>query len=730
MDAYERDVRRTGLRVGALRRLPVWAPLLAYGALYMSWMILRWGPSSDRRVIGDLFQTLLNLPMIVLCWKAARRCGGVAALHSAWRLITASAILALSTNLAQLYYEGTRGTLPHPSLYDVFMLCAYVPVIAALVRFPTARASGVQRLQLTLDAAVLAIGGAVVMWYLYLGPAVIHPIRQPLAVGLVSVVSTVGDLIALAATAGLLIRGTMPSSARAMRLFAAGCLAYVTADVLGGYVTVRLHQTYSGGDWLDPVWFLGMVLWALGASAQRQPEPGELAQLRTTLPTRRRPSWMPYVAVGVGLALTAYTERHSAFFPSLSLLLASALLVALVCARQLAAQSELLDVQRELQCARDELAALATTDALTGLPNHRALVTAIDHELERSARSEQRFALAFLDLDHFKALNDTLGHAAGDSALHETAQLIKSTSRGVDAVGRWGGEEFVVLLPDADTAEALQAAERIRAAIARHQFNLGQGAHLTCSIGVAAWPTDGVDRDTLVRGADRAMYAAKQLGRNQVIAASDHTAAVLAADAAISGREEQALLGAVEALAAVVDARDSYVGAHSADVAVLSQRLALTLGCDANQTHLVGLAARLHDVGKVGVPDVILNKPGRLTDDEWQLIQQHPAVGADIAGRIPRLRSITPLIKGHHERYDGTGYPDRLAREAIPLGARIICAADAYSAMITDRPYRSGRGSAEALKELRRCAGTQFDPRIVEALAQIVADDEAEAKAA
>ncbi len=386
-------------------------------------------------------------------------------------------------------------------------------------------------------------------------------------------------------------------------------------------------------------------------------------------------------------------------------------------------QQPLLDAERrwrrarcELQEAHDELAALATTDFLTTLPNHRAMVLAIDHELERRTRYGRQFALCFLDLDNFKEFNDALGHAAGDGALRETAEVIRGSARGVDIVGRWGGEEFIVLLPETDSAGALDAAERIRAAIARHSFASAQGAHLTCSIGVAVCPGDGSDRDTLLSGADQAMYASKRLGRNQVIAASDRAAAALAADADAVHRDGHLLFGAVEALVALVDARDRYTAAHSTEVANLCRQAALALGCDANEAHVIGLAARLHDIGKVAVPDAVLTKRGRLDSDEWELIRRHPMIGADIAGRIPALCDALPLIRGHHERFDGCGYPDGLAGDQIPLGARIISVADAFSAMITDRPYRSGIPAAHALEELQRHAGTQFDPRVVDAV--------------
>ncbi|MGO9754316.1 MAG: diguanylate cyclase [Solirubrobacteraceae bacterium] len=719
----EENTRRsppTSAVVRMLRAQPVWAALGVYSSLYLSWMIVRWGPS-DRKLLGDLFQVFLCLPVAVLCWLAARRGRPVPGVFWAWRLIGAGAFCWGLANAAQLVYEVFLNELPYPSVADGFYLTLYPLVFAGLLLFPTARASRRQRLLMVLDAAVVAIGGAAVVWFVELGPTLVQASGQPLLQAIFSILYPVGDLIVIAALAGVLTRGTLRSSTRALQTLAAGSLLLVTADLIYGYITVKLGQSYSGGDWLDVVWFAGLLLWAVAATLQRRPEPAELMALRSTGAARRRPSWVPYVAVATGLGLLVYAERHDAFYPAVGLVLAAVISAVLVAVRQLAAQSQLIAVQRELQNAHDELAALATTDSLTGLPNHRSLVASIDHELERSSRSGREFALGFLDLDHFKELNDALGHAAGDNALRETADVIRASVRGVDVLGRWGGEEFIVLLPELDALGANDVAERVRAAVAQHRFASASGAHLTCSIGVALHPGDGVDRDTLVSGADRAMYAAKRLGRNQVIAAGDQAAAALAADADSSSRSGHVLLGAVEALAAIVDARDRYTDAHSAEVARLCRNVALTLSCHAGETHLIGLAARLHDIGKVAVPDAILNKPGRLTAAEWALMRQHPAMGADIAGRIAALRCAIPLIRAHHERFDGTGYPDGLAGEAIPLGARIISVADAFSAMVTNRPYRARKPVAEALQELQRHAGDQFDPHIVSAFVRVLA---------
>lgn len=361
----------------------------------------------------------------------------------------------------------------------------------------------------------------------------------------------------------------------------------------------------------------------------------------------------------------------------------------------------------------------ADSDALTGLPNHRAMMQILDKELERSRRYGRPYAVLFVDLDHFKALNDSCGHAAGDAALCELVAIVGTTLRGVDTFGRWGGEEFVIVLPETAGDEALSVAERVRAAVAAHAFRAGDGVHLTCSVGVAAYPADAVDRDGLVEAADRAMYAAKHLGRNQARAAADPAVAALTQGG--NSREDVALMGTVEALASLVEARDRYTGAHTLEVAVLATEIAQRLGLDAAEVRRIGLAGRLHDVGKVAVPDAILCKPAPLTGEEWAVMRRHPIVGADVVSCVPALRALAPLIRGHHERWDGQGYPDGQAGTAIPLGARIVAVVDAYGALTTDRPYRRGRDAAGALRELRRCAGAQFDPSIVAALAQVLA---------
>lgn len=378
-----------------------------------------------------------------------------------------------------------------------------------------------------------------------------------------------------------------------------------------------------------------------------------------------------------------------------------------------------------LQNANAQLEALATTDPLTGLPNHRAMVAALDAEMERAHRYGRPFSVLFLDIDHFKAINDGLGHAAGDAALREFAAVVRGSLRGVDTLGRWGGEEFVALLPETDSEGALSAAEAARAAVAAHCVAACGGTRLTCSVGVAAHPLHfapehGGERDALVEGADRAMYAAKHLGRNQVRCADDPAVAALLREAdAGTSREQQALSGTIEALAALVDARQTAAGASAERVAALSVELAQEMGLPGAEARLMGQAARLHNIGKIAVSDAVLCKPGRLNAEEWAVIKRHPVVGADVVSLVPGLRALAGIIYSHHEHWNGTGYPEGLAGDAIPLPARILSVVAAFVSMTAEHPYRQARSEAAALDELHRCAGTQFDPDVVRAFARM-----------
>ena len=235
-------------------------------------------------------------------------------------------------------------------------------------------------------------------------------------------------------------------------------------------------------------------------------------------------------------ALLIGSQLGGPFFPTLSLTLAALAVTGLVSVRQIISQRDLLDAHRQLSAAHAKLALLARADPITALPNHRALASTIDAELARSKRHERSCALLFLDIDHFKEINDACGHAAGDRALRELGELVNKALRSMDTLGRWGGEEFVAVLPEIDAEHAMTIAERVRQTIAAHLFDIAGGTHLTVSLGVATYPHDGSTRGALLDAADRAMYAAKWLGRNQTFSASDPVVTTSRAPAAAPRR--------------------------------------------------------------------------------------------------------------------------------------------------------------------------------------------------
>lgn len=359
------------------------------------------------------------------------------------------------------------------------------------------------------------------------------------------------------------------------------------------------------------------------------------------------------------------------------------------------------------------LAEAANHDELTRLLNRRGYQQRLEHELARARRYGAPLSIVLGDLDAFKNLNDLFGHRHGDQALRDFADICRRHLRNpVDFVSRVGGEEFAIVLPDTPESGAILAAERIRRAVG-DTLRTPDGTPVTASFGVATFPAHGMTAELLLDHADQAMYAAKGLGRNRTIAFGDNLPRAEQA----TGQQEH--LQAVVLLAETLDLRDAGTRAHSETVACLSQRTATALDLPADRVERIRLAGLLHDVGKIGVPDGVLRKPGRLDPQEWAEMRKHPELGARIVEGAG-LRDIVQWVLAHHERPDGTGYPLGLTADEIPLEARILAIADAYEAMTADRPYRRAMARHAAVAELERHAGTQFDAHLVELFLTIV----------
>ncbi|MCB0880784.1 MAG: diguanylate cyclase [Thermoleophilia bacterium] len=365
---------------------------------------------------------------------------------------------------------------------------------------------------------------------------------------------------------------------------------------------------------------------------------------------------------------------------------------------------------------RARLARQATTDPLTGLANHRSFHERLRTEVERAHRYNRPLSLALVDLDHFKRFNDTFGHQAGDHVLAKVAAQLSGTARRSELVARVGGEEFAWLMPETGADTALGAVERARALMGAEAA--WGDEHQTLSAGVCdlARARDG---DELFRHADAALYWAKANGRNQACVYSPEVVDSMSPEERARRADRSRTLGALRSLARAVDAKDTATNKHSVRVAAMAQRAAIALGWGRERAEYLRDAALLHDVGKLGVPDAILLKQGPLSLEEYEVVKRHSALGAEITSDVLEPEQCG-WVRHHHERWDGSGYPDALAGDAVPIGSRIIAVADAWDVMTSVHPYGAVLDPAAAAGELTRGVGTQFWGPAVEALLRVV----------
>jgi diguanylate cyclase (GGDEF)-like protein len=351
---------------------------------------------------------------------------------------------------------------------------------------------------------------------------------------------------------------------------------------------------------------------------------------------------------------------------------------------------------------------LALTDPLTGLGNYRHFHDRLERLLDGADDSGEPVSLCVFDLDDFKTINDTYGHPFGDQVLAEVAEGLRRDGEGF----RLGGDEFALLLPDCNEEQALTIVSRVIGRVAERQA--GSERATTVSAGVATYPGEGISRSQFVRAADRALYTAKASGRNAVRGYRPGVIELSERRTAEEG-DRRARLNAASSLARAIEARDAYTGDHSLAVGNLAARLALRVGLSAEEAELVRLAGGVHDLGKLAIAQEVLCKPGPLSPGERRAVETHSEIGYRMLTSLG-IEPVATWVLHHHERWDGSGYPGRLCGDAIPIGSRILLVADAYEAMTSDRVYRGRMTHDEALAELTRCAGTQFDPQVVEAL--------------
>lgn len=381
----------------------------------------------------------------------------------------------------------------------------------------------------------------------------------------------------------------------------------------------------------------------------------------------------------------------------------------------------------------------AITDGLTGLYNHDHFNRILEAEMGRSRRYGHPLAIIMMDLDFFKAINDTFGHLAGNSTLEDVARILRDGVRDVDVPTRFGGDEFAILLPEARTSDALQVAERIRAALkVSLRVEAIKDHEVTASFGIADSDDPRVKTAAaLVDLADRALYQAKHQGRDQLACGHDVGDVVGVTESiqtdevdrlrrrltALSVRTKDVYMQSVESLLQALDEKDPYTARHSVNVAFYAQQIAEGVGCSRAIVKAVYNAALLHDIGKVGVPDRILMKRSSLTALERMVVDQVPLIGTRIVDHLRILETEVQIIRHQREYYDGSGLPSGLKGDQIPIGSQVLLVADAFDAMTTDRVYRRRRSIDDVVAEIVGLSGKQFSPRAVTAMSQILQEN-------
>ncbi|HEX6714731.1 MAG TPA: diguanylate cyclase [Thermoleophilaceae bacterium] len=566
----------------------------------------------------------------------------------------------------ELYYTLRLSRLenpPFPSLADAFYLAFYPLAYAGLVLF-SPRESRRLRASLCLDGIVGALAVAALSSAVLLHPIIASTGGDKLAVA-TTVAYPVGDLLLLVFVVGLLaLNGS--EFTRSWAMLAAGLVLMAVAD--SGFLFESVNGTYVKGHLLDALWPAAALL--LGHAAW-QPSRRETVRLEGW-----RRLAMPALFALVPVGLLVYGNLRP--MNNLALALAAASLVVAV-ARMALTFGENLRITASAQAA-------ALTDALTGLGNRRKLVRDLEKELALTEPGDGRVLVLF-DLDGFKHYNDSYGHPAGDALLIRLGRQLRNSVEGCGTAYRLGGDEFCAIVrADGECGHAVVA--HANAALAER----GEGFEVTSSHGAVVLHREAQEATEALQIADRRLYAEK--GARQRSVAREQVRDVL--------------------LQVVVESEPE-LRTHIDDVAGLAHAVGRRLGLPSGELDDLVRAAEFHDIGKVAIPDAILHKPGPLDESEWSFMRQHTVIGERMLDVAPALATVAKLVRWSHERWDGAGYPDRLVGEEIPLGARIVSVCDAFHAMASDRPYSQSMKVDEAIAELRRCAGSQFDPTVVAA---------------
>jgi diguanylate cyclase (GGDEF)-like protein len=651
---------------GRKTRLFVWSPLVTSAACALAYagFIAAGQPAAVEDIASIWIYHASLLFASVTCFVRAAL---VRDQRGAW---TAFGLGLLSWTAGDLYWTlayTDAASTPYPSPADVGYLAA-LPCFYAGIALLIKQRIGHFTLDSWLDGAIGALAAA------SLGTALLAPALVGLTHGNAPAVLTnlaypLGDILLIGFILGALIVSGFRGAA-AFLAIAAGLITWTLGD--GIYLYLEATSAYNGG-WLDEVWLVGPVLIAGGAALTLSHEPERRRVYHSSMVF---PAMFAAIAVGV-MCWDHFSRQHV-----VSIWLAVATLAAVILRMGISF--------RENSALMAALHDDASTDALTKLANRRKLLDDLDRALAMGQDARGSHVFALYDLDGFKLYNDTYGHPAGDSLLRQLGANLASAVEPGGRAYRLGGDEFCILVPSSAIA-----AERILEAGRDALTEQGEGFRISASAGAVLISAEATVASEAMRLADRRMYAEK---------------------AARTGRVERQTQ---ELLLSIMREHEPELTDHHEDVSRLSVAVGRELGFDAEEIDVVRRAAEFHDIGKIAIPEEILLKPSPLDDVEWELMRKHTLVGERLLGTFPSMAPVARLVRASHERWDGSGYPDGISGEEIPVGARVIAICDAFDAMRSTRPYSTPRDRRGAVAEIRRGAGTQFDPQLVDVFCRV-----------
>jgi diguanylate cyclase (GGDEF)-like protein len=678
---------------------------LALSVVYMESALVRGVPG---RVVADLAFLIPLVLGTVLCFVASRRSSGVEARF--WTIAAVLNAVLLASEIYWVTWLMTQGS-PPPAIYAPFQMLGLaaallgIALLAAMVRMADTPAP--LQVRWWLDLAALATVVYVVCLRFYIDPVLVGVQGVSAADRLIAAAYPTWGAMMVGGALWILVRPGMMRWRLWERFIAASIVIYAAGMVLWPFWLASFQVAAPGEDRsvLDLVLILGHCLFSI-AAAERLihtdrawpmrklgPERSVTGRLATYLALCVTVVALPLLVVAAVVAPVTSSDRVP--------YIVGALLVAvLAVARTIVSAIE-----------NGRLLRTSVSDPVTGLRNHTYFHEHLADGLAAAARYGESVAVVWLDIDDFERFNRLAGHAAGDERLRAIATTLTSCCSERDILCRVGGDEFAVIVSAADPAD-------VEAMVGRLVVGLGESAFAaaaapTVSGGIACYPQDGDDPIALADSARRAAVWAHGHEKGAVVRYDARIVGEARSDEALGAFEERTRLGTLRALAVAVDARREASGTRSSAVAALSTALARQLGLHEERVALVETAALVHDVGMVAIGDDILSQPDRLTEEQMALVRLHPALAEQIVGAsAPPV--IVPWIRHHHEWWNGEGYPDGLRAVAIPLESRIIAVCDAWDAMTSERPFRRAMSATQAVAELRACAGTQFDPELVE----------------